>query len=71
MLTCTVVKGQLSPTDVVGSHKTLQGNTLKVTGSGDHLMVNGVPVICGGVKTANATVYRIGPWLNPDDKGHM
>ncbi|MEP6817251.1 MAG: fasciclin domain-containing protein [Marmoricola sp.] len=71
VLTYHVVNGQLSPTDVVGSHKTLQGNTLKVTGSGDHLMVNGVPVICGGVKTANATVYLIGTVLNPADKGHM
>ncbi len=71
VLTYHVVQGQLSPTAVVGSHKTLQGNTVKVTGSGNSLMVNGVPVICGGVKTANATVYLIGTVLNPATKGHM
>jgi uncharacterized surface protein with fasciclin (FAS1) repeats len=65
ILTYHVVPGQLSPSMVDGTHKTAEGSTLKVTGSGDSLMVNGTQVICGGVKTANATVYLIGSVLSP------
>jgi uncharacterized surface protein with fasciclin (FAS1) repeats len=36
-----------------------------VTGSGDNIMVNGAKVICGGVKTKNATVYLIDSVLMP------
>jgi uncharacterized surface protein with fasciclin (FAS1) repeats len=36
-----------------------------VTGSGDTLKVNDANVICGGVKTANATVYLIDAVLSP------
>ncbi|RLK53614.1 fasciclin domain-containing protein, partial [Actinokineospora cianjurensis] len=36
-----------------------------VTGSGDNLKVNDANVICGGVKTANATVYLIDTVLIP------
>jgi pentapeptide MXKDX repeat protein len=56
ILTYHVVPGQLSPTEVVGVHPTANGATLEVTGSGDNLKVNGATVICGGVKTKNATV---------------
>jgi uncharacterized surface protein with fasciclin (FAS1) repeats len=38
---------------------------VEVTGSGDELMVNGANVICGGVQTANATVYLIDSVLMP------
>ncbi len=41
------------------------GGTLTVTGSGDNLKVNGATVICGGVKTKNATVYLIDTVLMP------
>jgi uncharacterized surface protein with fasciclin (FAS1) repeats len=37
----------------------VQGKTVTVTGSGDNIMVNDSAVICGGVHTANATVYLI------------
>ena len=37
----------------------VEGSTLTVSGSGDDLMVNDAAVICGGVATANATVYLI------------
>ena len=47
------------------AHITVQGSTLEVTGSGDALMVNGANVICGGVHTANATVYLIDAVLLP------
>ena len=36
-----------------------------VSGSGDELMVNDANVICGGVHTANATVYLIDSVLMP------
>ncbi len=65
ILTYHVVPGQLSPTEVVGTHATAEGGTLTVTGSGDNLMVNDATVICGGVKTANATVYLIDTVLTP------
>ena len=65
ILTYHVVPGQLSPTDVVGTHPTAEGGTVTVTGSGDNLMVNDAKVICGGVKTKNATVYLIDTVLTP------
>ena len=43
----------------------LEGGEVDVTGSGDNLMVNGAKVICGGVQTANATVYLIDTVLMP------
>jgi uncharacterized surface protein with fasciclin (FAS1) repeats len=36
-----------------------------IAGSGDSLTVNGASVICGGVHTANATVYLIDSVLLP------
>ncbi|MCG2620853.1 fasciclin domain-containing protein [Arthrobacter sp. I2-34] len=68
VLTYHVVQGQLAPADVPGSHKTVEGTAVKVTGSGDNLMVNGAKVVCGGVKTANATVYLIDEVLMPPAK---
>ncbi len=65
ILTYHVVPGQLSPDDVVGTQPTVQGGTVEVTGSGDDLMVNGAAVVCGGVHTANATVYLIDAVLMP------
>jgi len=60
-----VVKGQIAPADIDGSHKTLIGQSVKVAGSGDNITVNGAHVICGGVHTANATVYMIDSVLMP------
>jgi uncharacterized surface protein with fasciclin (FAS1) repeats len=65
ILTYHVVPGQIEPADIVGTHTTVQGADLEVTGSGDDLMVNGAMVICGGVQTANATVYLIDTVLMP------
>ena len=65
ILTYHVVPGQLSPDEVVGTQTTVQGGTVEVTGSGDDLMVNDAKVICGGVHTANATVYLIDSVLLP------
>ncbi|TRW80703.1 fasciclin domain-containing protein [Mycolicibacterium sp. 018/SC-01/001] len=65
ILTYHVVPGQADPAQVVGTHKTVQGADLTVTGTPDHLMVNNASVVCGGVKTANATVYLIDSVLLP------
>lgn len=66
ILTYHVVPGQVAPDAIAGTHTTVQGGTLEVTGSGDNLTVNGnSAVICGGVKTANATVYLVDTVLMP------
>ena len=66
VLTYHVVQGQLAPDQLAGSHKTLQGGTLEVSGSGEDFKVNGnSSVVCGNVKTANATVYLIDQVLLP------
>ena len=65
ILTYHVVPGRLSPGEVVGTHRTVNGATLEVIGSGDLQRVNGANVICGGVQTKNATVYLIDRVLLP------
>ncbi|TGD86991.1 fasciclin domain-containing protein [Mycolicibacterium sp. CH28] len=65
ILTYHVVPGQAGPAQVVGAHTTVQGGTVTVTGSGNELKVNDANVVCGGVKTANATVYLIDTVLMP------
>ena len=65
ILTYHVVPGQIEPADIEGMHTTVQGADLEVTGSGDDWMVNDAKVICGGVQTANATVYLIDSVLMP------
>lgn len=60
-----VIKGQLSPSQIDGTHKTLIGQSVSVKGSGNNITVNGAKVICGGVHTANATVYMIDTVLSP------
>ncbi|SIN95539.1 fasciclin domain-containing protein [Agromyces cerinus] len=65
ILTYHVVPGQLSPDEIVGTQTTVEGGTVEVTGSGDDLKVNDAAVVCGGVHTANATVYLIDSVLMP------
>ena len=55
------------PDEIVGMQTTLNGEDVEVTGSGDELMVNGAGVICGGVETANATVYLVDEVLLPEE----
>jgi len=50
---------------VPGMHKTVQGDEVTVTGMGNNLKVNNAGVVCGGVRTANATVYLIDTVLMP------
>ena len=65
ILTYHVVPGQLSPSQVVGTHKTVEGQDVTVTGMANDLKVQDSSVVCGGVKTANATVYMIDTVLMP------
>ncbi len=65
ILTYHVVQGQVSPSKIVGTWKTLQGANVTVTGQGSNLRVNNAGVVCGGVPTANATVYMIDTVLMP------
>lgn len=65
ILTYHVVPGQIEPADIAGTHTTAQGADLEVTGEGDMWKVNDANVICGGVQTANATVYLIDSVLMP------
>ncbi len=66
ILTNHVVQGKITPDMLAGDHKTLEGGTLKVTGSGETFKVNGGNnIICGNVPTANATVYIVDGVLLP------
>jgi uncharacterized surface protein with fasciclin (FAS1) repeats len=65
VLTYHVVPGQLTPDEISGTQTTVQGGSVEVAGSGDSLTVNDANVICGGVQTANATVYLIDSVLMP------
>jgi uncharacterized surface protein with fasciclin (FAS1) repeats len=65
ILTYHVVQGQLSPAKVDGTPATLQGATVTVAGQGNDLKVNNAGLVCGGVHTANATVYMIDTVLMP------
>ena len=65
-LTYHVVAGKLTPAELPGMHKTLQGGSIDITGSGTDFTVNGsAHVVCGNVPTANATVYLIDNVLLP------
>lgn len=71
ILTYHVVSGRLSPSELAGTHKTLEGSDLTVSGSGESFTVTGgsasnkANVVCGDVQTANATVYIIDTVLMP------
>jgi uncharacterized surface protein with fasciclin (FAS1) repeats len=66
VLTYHVVSGRLSPEQLAGTHKTLEGQDLTVTGSGTDFTVNGnSSVVCGNVQTENATVYIVDSVLMP------
>jgi uncharacterized surface protein with fasciclin (FAS1) repeats len=62
-----VVEGKLDPSQVVGEHKTLNGDTVTITGDEmSGMEVDGsAMVLCGNIPTANATVYVIDSVLMP------
>ena len=67
ILTYHVVPGQIAPSDIDGEQTTVEGQQVNVTGETDALKVNDANVVCGGVQTANATVYLIDQVLIPEE----
>jgi uncharacterized surface protein with fasciclin (FAS1) repeats len=66
ILTYHVVPGRMTPDEVAGQTlTTVQGEDLKISGEGDRLRAQDADVICGGVQTANATVYLIDTVMMP------
>ncbi|MEJ5915208.1 fasciclin domain-containing protein [Pseudokineococcus sp. 1T1Z-3] len=70
VLTYHVATTTVDSTTPEGDYDTLEGGTVTVSGTGDDIMVNAdsdnpASVICGGVQTANATVYLIDAVLMP------
>lgn len=61
-----VVEGELTKAQLPGTHKTLQGSSITITGSGDSYTINGTAkIVCGGITTKNAVVNVIDAVLHP------
>lgn len=62
-----VVPQKITPAQLAsGSFKTLEGATIRTSGTGQDYTVDGTShVVCGNVQTANATVYIIDSVLMP------
>ena len=62
-----VVGEQISPDELSGEFETLNGDTLKINGSGEQATIGDekAQVLCGNVPTANATVYVIDTVMMP------
>lgn len=65
ILTYHVIPGQLSPDQVPGTHKTVEGQDVTITGTGEGLTFDKSALVCGGVRTANATVYMVDTVMMP------
>lgn len=65
VLTYHVIPGQLSPDEIAGEHETVEGSKVKISGEGDDLKFDDAGLVCGGVKTANATVYMVDSVMMP------
>lgn len=67
ILTYHVASGTITPGQFASGTavKTLEGGTVRLSKSGGTYKANGASVVCGNVKTANATVYIIGSVLTP------
>jgi uncharacterized surface protein with fasciclin (FAS1) repeats len=68
ILTYHVIPGQLSPAQVAGTHKTVEGDEVTISGAGEALKFDESGLVCGGVKTANATVYMVDTVMLPPAK---
>ena len=67
VLTHHVVPQQIAPEDLTGEFETLNKDTITINGSGDMATIGDekAKVLCGGIQTANATVYVIDSVLMP------
>lgn len=68
VLTHHVVEGQAGPDAIVGPHTTLNGDKVTVKDDAGELSVDGASVVCGNIKTTNATVYVVDSVLLPSGK---
>ncbi|TCO65940.1 fasciclin domain-containing protein [Actinocrispum wychmicini] len=69
ILTHHVVGKTVTPTDLSsGTFDTLAKDTVTTSGSGDSFKVDNANVVCGNVKTANATVYIVDSVLIPAEQ---
>jgi len=60
-----VVAGRIEPDAIIGEQMSVTNQPITVAGTADAMTVNDANVICGGVQTANATVYLIDSVLMP------
>lgn len=60
-----VIPGRLDPAQVIGTHTTVEGSEIAITGAGMALKFGMSGLVCGGVKTANATVYWVDTVMQP------
>ena len=74
VLTHHVIEGRLTPEQLTGVHTTLANDTVTITGSGQRFGISAgqtmlrarpATVVCGNIRTANATVYIIDQVLAP------
>ena len=67
ILTYHVIAGALSPDQLAGTHKTLEGEKLTIAGNNPDFVVGTqkASIVCGNVHTANATVYIVNTVLMP------
>jgi uncharacterized surface protein with fasciclin (FAS1) repeats len=63
LLRSHLVAGRVSPQQMGGRHVTLAGGSVVVSGPAGAPRVGSADVICGGLRTADATVYLIGTVL--------
>ncbi len=66
LLSFHVVKGRHSPSELSGSLETRAGQKLSIEQDGDRIRIaDQANVVCGGLRTANATLYLIDSVLMP------
>ncbi len=65
ILTYHVVPGRPAPRRSPATTRRFRAATVTVTGEGEAIKVNDAGLVCGGVHTANATVYMIDTVLMP------
>ena len=66
LLSHHVIKGKIQPDAIDGTHETLAGDKVMVSGPAENLAVgDSAHVVCGGVQTSNAVVYMVDSVLMP------
>jgi uncharacterized surface protein with fasciclin (FAS1) repeats len=68
-----VIQGRLTPDRLAGTHTTLNNDQVTIEGSGESFTIAGegtvvgtaATVVCGNVRTVNATVYIVDQVLQP------